>query len=85
MAKPNGGPQSILKDWDGVWTGLRNAYAWTVFLPGDDGALANDWKVSLLLVDPPGEVLERLPPAYVEIHKRDPLHDEGEMQIFHVQ
>jgi acetyl esterase/lipase len=80
MAKPHGGTQSILTHWSSgiAWTGPKNAYAWAVFLPGDDGTLAADWKVSLL-TDPPEEVVERLPPTYIQIHTRDILRDEGEM------
>lgn len=78
MAKPYGGTQSILKNWDDVWSGFHNTYAWTVYLAGDDGTLAADWRVSLLF-DPPHEVVERLPPTYIEIHSRDCLRDEGEM------
>jgi acetyl esterase/lipase len=80
MAKPRGGTQSILTHWSSAigWTGPKNAYSWAVFLPGDDGTLAADWKVSLL-TDPPEEVVERLPPTYIQIHTRDILHDEGEL------
>ena len=78
MAKPYGGTQSILENWNDVWSGLHNTYAWTVYLRGDDGTLAADWKVNLL-IDPPLDVVKRLPPTYVEIHSRDVLHDEGEL------
>jgi acetyl esterase len=78
MAKPNGGTQSVLKNWNDVWSGPHNTYAWSVFLPGDDGTLAMDWKVSLLF-DPPREVVAKLPPTFIQIHSRDVLHDEGEM------
>jgi acetyl esterase/lipase len=55
-----------------------NAYAWSVYLKGDDGSLTQDWKVSLL-VDPPAETLERLPKTYIQIATKDILRDEGKM------
>lgn len=81
MAKPHGGTQSMMKNWDDLWTGSNNLYAWAMFLPGDDGTLANDWRVSLI-VDPPDEIIAKLPPAYIQVNKRDVLHDEGEMYVF---
>ncbi len=78
MAKPHGGTNSMLKNWNDLWSGPHNTYSWTMFLPGDDGSLANDWKVSLVK-DPPDEIVVNLPPTYIEIHTRDVLRDEGEM------
>lgn len=78
MAKPHGGTRSMLKNWDDLWSGPHNIYAWTMFLPDDDGSLANDWRVSLIR-DPPDDVVANLPPTYIEIHTRDVLRDEGEM------
>ena len=79
MVKPHGGTDSLLLnsragDWNRDW----NTYAWTKYLSGDDGTLANDWKVSLL-VDPPKETLDRLPPAYIQISRNDVLYDEGRL------
>lgn len=81
MVKPHGGTYSMLvngKSWD--WNRHWNTYAWTTYLPEVDGKLANHWTVSLL-VDPPGsdDALQRLPPAYIQINKRDVLYDEGKM------
>lgn len=79
MAKPHGGTRSILNYWRDHWiSGPMIAYSWSAYLPGDDGTLAGDWKVNLL-VDPDKETISRLPVAYVEIHTRDVLRDEGEM------
>jgi acetyl esterase len=79
MAKPHGGTDSILKRWNApFWSSPYNAYAWSVYLKGDDGSLTQDWKVSLL-VDPPPETLERLPKTYIQIATKDILHDEGKM------
>eukprot|EP00978_Attheya_sp_CCMP212_P027523 scaffold92195_cov93-Attheya_sp.AAC.1 len=79
MAKPHGGTDSILKRWNApFWSSPYNAYAWSVYLKGDDGSLTQDWKVSLL-VDPPPETLERLPQTYIQIATKDILHDEGKM------
>ena len=78
MAKPYGGTQSLLKNSNDIWSLQHNTYAWTVYLKGDDGTLAADWRVNLL-IDPPPDVVKRLPPTYIEIHSRDVLRDEGEM------
>lgn len=78
MVRPFGGTSSLLKNWNDIWSGLHNIYAWTVYLKGDDGTLVADWRVNLL-IDPPPDVVKRLPPTYVVIHSRDVLRDEGEM------
>lgn len=82
MAKPHGGTQSLLlhgTKGDDLWTQPWNTYAWSVYLPHDDGTLASDWRVSLL-ADPPQEVIPFLPKAvYLELHQRDVLYDEGRM------
>ena len=96
MAKPHGGTHSILAHGRrDMWNRELNSYAWTVYLPGDDGTLASDWKVSLL-VDPPQSsslshvveeqdnnnshsVLGRLPMVYLQINQRDILFDEGKL------
>ena len=78
MVKPFGGTLSLLKNWNDVWCGLSNTYAWTTYLKGDDGTLVADWRVNLL-IDPPSDVIKRLPPTYIEIHSRDVLRDEGEL------
>ena len=82
MVKPHGGTQSLLRCGGHDWNLLLNSYAWTVYLPGDDGELANDWTVNLL-VDPPGEhIIKRLPPAYIQLGTRDVLYDEGKMYAY---
>lgn len=69
----------MLKYWDdGMWNADSNMYSWTVFLPGDDGTLAADWRVSLV-IDPPDQVVANLPPTFIMINTRDTLRDEGEM------
>lgn len=79
MVKPHSGTLSAVKYWkEFSWPGAQNVYAWSVFLPNDDGTLAADWKVSLL-VDPPAETLSRLPPAYIQINTRDVFRDEDQM------
>jgi len=66
MAKPHGGTRSAMKYWHhSAWTGPQNVIAWSSFLPDDDGTLAADWKLSLL-VDPPKETLDQLPPELCE-------------------
>jgi hypothetical protein len=66
MAKPHGGTRSAMKYWHhSAWTGPQNVIAWSIFLPDDDGTLAADWKLSLL-VDPPKETLDQLPPELCE-------------------
>ena len=88
MVKPHGGTPSILNNWHKArgWKATENAYAWTTFLAQDpDGTtLASDWRVSLL-VDPPTEKQEMLPPAYVQINTVDILRDEGEMYANRLQ
>jgi hypothetical protein len=78
MTKPFAGTQSLLKNWNNIWSGYHNTYVWTVYLKGADGTLASDLRVNLL-IDPPADVTERLPPTYIEIHSRDMLKDEGEL------
>eukprot|EP00957_Ditylum_brightwellii_P189332 14410712-Ditylum_brightwellii.AAC.2 len=80
MAKPNGGTKSMIKYWNNpFWSGTQNSFAWSVYLPGDDGTLANDWRVSLLVDPPEQETLDKLPPVYIQINTKDVLRDEGEM------
>ena len=79
MAKPNGGTSSMAKFfYKKDWGGAANAYAWSVLLPGDDGSIAATWQASLL-VDPPAEIVAKLPRAYVQINTQDVLRDEGEL------
>jgi acetyl esterase/lipase len=80
MVKPHGSTDSmLLYGKHDFWSRSWNTYAWAAYLPGDDGELANDWTVSLL-VDPPGDqIIERLPPVYIQINTGDVLHDEGKM------
>lgn len=79
MAKPHGGTKSLVENWfDPFWSAALNAYAWSVYLEGDNGSLSTDWRVSLLM-NPPKDTIARLPPTYVQINTRDGLHDEGEM------
>ena len=79
MAKPNGGTPSHAKWYHKAdWGGVANQYAWSVLLPGDDGTVAATWQASLL-IDPPPEVVARLPPTYVQINTQDVLRDEGEL------
>eukprot|EP00928_Gymnodinium_smaydae_P020378 TRINITY_DN17875_c0_g1_i1.p1 TRINITY_DN17875_c0_g1~~TRINITY_DN17875_c0_g1_i1.p1 ORF type:complete len:372 (+),score=53.68 TRINITY_DN17875_c0_g1_i1:107-1222(+) len=79
MAKPNGGTRSMVRFWrQWSWSGPANAYAWSALLPNDDGSLAASWEVSLV-VDPPPDVVARLPKAYIQINSNDVLRDEGEM------
>jgi acetyl esterase len=79
MAKPHGGTQSMIRNIEtDVWDRHWNAYAWSVYLPNDDGTLVQDWRVNLL-VDPPSDVIDRLPPVYLQINQRDILFDEGRM------
>ena len=68
----------LLNEKNDVWNRDWNDYAWSVYLPGDDGTLANDWGVNLLR-DPPLEIMDQIPPAYLQIHQRDILYDEGKM------
>mmetsp|Transcript_23363 Transcript_23363/g.34855 ORF Transcript_23363/g.34855 Transcript_23363/m.34855 type:complete len:385 (-) Transcript_23363:63-1217(-) len=80
MAKPNGGTNSMIKYWNNpFWSGTQNSFAWSVYLPGDDGTLTNDWRVSLLVDPPEQETLDKLPPVYIQINTKDVLRDEGEM------
>ena len=77
---PHGGTKSQFVNWNApFWDGLINAYAWSVYLPGDDGSLSNDYRVSLLVDPPNAEVIDRLPPVYMQINTKDILRDEGEM------
>ena len=92
MAKPHGGTHSIISHGRrDMWNRELNSYAWTVYLPGDDGTLVSDWKVSIL-VDPPqlpslegqdsnssDSVLGRQPMVYLQINRRDILFDEGKL------
>lgn len=79
MVKPHSGTQSMIKYWHGMYSGFEITYAWTSFLPGDDGSLAADWKVSLLVDPPSKDIISRLPPTFIQIHSKDILHDEGAM------
>jgi len=79
MAKPHGGTLSAMRNWKRWgWSGTANAYAWSSYLPGDDGSLAKSWEVSLL-VDPPAETVARLPKAHIQVNTQDVLRDEGAM------
>lgn len=79
MVKPFGGTKSMIRNWAApTWSGPNNTYAWASFLAGDDGTLAADWKVSLL-VNPPETVVRNLPPTFIQISTKDVLRDEGEM------
>ena len=79
--KPHGGTASLLQKGRGdVWTRDWNTYAWSVYLPNDDGRLVNDWRVNLLADDPPPtESAVPLPGVYLSIGKEDVLYDEGRM------
>lgn len=77
---PHGGTRSQFVNWHApLWNGLVNAYAWSVYLPGDDGSLSNDYRVSLLADPPNADIIDRLPPVYLQINTKDVLRDEGEM------
>jgi acetyl esterase/lipase len=83
MVQPYGGGSnsSLFRNWNApLWNGPTNVWAWSLYLADDaDGSLGQNPRVNLL-VDPPGgpDVLRRLPPAYVQIHSKDALRDEGE-------
>ena len=77
--KPHAGTTSLLQKGKGdVWTRDWNTYAWSVYLPNDDGRLVNDWRVNLLADDPP-ESTVTLPGVYLSVGKEDVLYDEGRM------
>ena len=87
MARPAGGAArgSAAERWDApIWSGPANAYAWGAYLRDDGDADADagygapwNWTVSLL-TDLPEPAAALLPPAYVQIHTKDVLRDEGE-------
>lgn len=77
---PHGGTKSIFVNWNApFWNGLINSFAWSVYLPGDDGSLANNYRVSLLVDPHDADTIRRLPPVYMQINTKDVLRDEGKM------
>jgi acetyl esterase/lipase len=76
MAKPFGGTASEAAQADSpIWPRAANQYSWSAFLRGQPAAAAS-WSANLL-VDPPEQVIERLPPTYVQVMTLDTLRDEG--------